>query len=417
MAEENLNDPKKTGYEDSFESDTFGEVGEEIAAPGETEEKIKPDEKIIEDENLSEEEKLKLAADFKAEQETEAKKLSDDIEDELPDGEKEKDEEDEKKVEKKEGEEEEKEVDIFDTTKEEEALEDETIVKKSSEKVEWAKVAKSIKLSDDLSLDLGEDNTLDGFKAAVKKTIEDAKQKVEFKMDGFDDGQKEVVNYFLNGGKKADLLTPLKQVDDLILEDGETKVKNFYVHSEGLTEDAAQEKINDLLEEDKFDDMVKTINGKLLDIRETQFNKIIEDNNTTKEDSVKLKQKEYKEMETYVDDVKTFMGIKLPEKVKSLLKKEINTGKLTNMNDSAEAQVLARLYMLYGTKIIKQINEGAKNESRDSYNKGQKTVKEKIHNLPPKVKSQEAIEQKKDSGLVDPLALFADMDSDAIDME
>ena len=118
-----------------------------------------------------------------------------------------------------------------------------------------------------------------------------------------------------------------------------------------------------------------------------------------------------------VDRTEKFMGTKLPDNVRNYIKKEISTGKLARENNNAETQVLARLFSLYGSRILKQIQDEAKNASRDSYNKGLKKEKGKLHNLPPKKQTQDAIEQKKQTEIVDPLAMFANIEEDSIDME
>lgn len=440
VEKEEVNDPNKTGYEDTGENDTFGEIEIEknVETPGEKSElsdkekaKLKDSEKSNK-ESLTEKELQEKADEFIAEQEKEAEKLSKEIEAELPDGEKKKKKEDnteKKQVPKldEDGKEvlddngkqimvDEKEPDMFDTDKLEEDLKTETDVKKITETVNWEDVSKSIKLPDDLKI-VPKENTLEGFKAAVKLSIESAKQKTEFDLESFEAPQKEIINYFMNKGTIEDLLSPLKEIDDALIQSPETKVTEFLMEAEKLSKEDAEAKINDMIEAETFDAKVKDIDNRLLNLRDQRFKEIVSKKSDANDVLLENKKQENKEMNSYVDEMKSFMGVKLPDNVKSYIKKEIDAGKLAKMNNNAEAQVLARLFMLYGTNILKKINEGVKNASRDGYNKGLKKEIDKIHNIPPKEKAKSAIEQQKQSSITNPLALFENMDDDSISME
>lgn len=354
-----LNDPKKTGYEGTGETDTFGqiEVEDNVETPGEKkpaidEEKAKA--KDLEKDDKDGEQKAKdQAAEFEAEQEKTGKELEEEIDKDLPDAEKDKDKEKDKET--VDDKDKEKEPELFDTDKLEEDLETETNVKKTAETVNWEDVSKTIKLPDDLKI-VPKENTLEGFKEAVKVSIEAATKKTEFNLDGFEDDTKEVINYFVNKGSKEDLLRPLKEIDDYIIMKPEEKVKEFLMESEKLSEEDADAKINDMIEAETFDAKVKDIDSKLLNLRETTFKSIISKRQDDTTVLAEAKKEENKEMTDYVDEMKSFMGVKLPDKVKSYIKKEIDAGKLAKMNNNAEAQVLARLFMLYGTDILKKIN-------------------------------------------------------------
>ena len=275
-------------------------------------------------------------------------------------------------------------------------------------------MAKAIKLPNDLKL-VVEDNTIEAFNKAVQKTVEDARKITAFSMDHFEEDQKEIINYFLNKGTRAELLNPLKEIDDVILQPAEEKVLAYFINAEGLSEAAAQEKLNTLIEEDTLDKKIKSIDVELHGLRETRYKEIISKTfDRVNEQTAKI-QKEKKEMVDYVEQVDSFMGMKLPDKLKTYIKKEIETGKLSSSNNNAETQINARLFMLYGNQILAKIKEDIKNSSRDSYNKGLETEIRKIHNLPPKQQAQPAVKTKVQEGIVDPLALFANIDQDAID--
>lgn len=413
--EEQVNDPNLTGFEDTGEVDSFGEVEleEEIKAP-ETE-TVTDDLKDKEPDNVTDKDKKALAKEQEEETKAEAEKLGNEAEEEINIFDKEEETTDDKEEDKED--EEDKEPDLFDTSKLETELEKESSIKTSSKSIDWKKVADAIDLPEDLKINLKEE-TIDGFKEAVKASIENARQKVAFDMEQFNDDQKEVINYFLNDGSKADLLNPLKEIDDVLLQPSEDKVMEYLIGVDGLNKEAAQEKINDMIENDTLDAKVTSINNELYSLRETRYKEIIGSVTDKQKQRTENIIKENKAMSAHIDDMSEFMGMKLPDNVKSYIKKEIETGKLAKANNNAESQIVARLFALYGNQILKQIQEGAKNASRESYNKGLEKEKKKIHNIPPKKQAQTAIKQKDNSsGIVDPLALFQNIEADSIDLE
>ena len=63
------------------------------------------------------------------------------------------------------------------------------------------------------------------------------------------------------------------------------------------------------------------------------------------------------------------------------------------------------------------MQEASKNDARTSYNKGLEKEKGKTHNIPLKKQAKTAVEQKKQTDIVDPLALFSNIEDDAISTE
>ena len=423
--ENNEQNEDLTGFENTGETDTFGQIeeAEKVEAPKkeettDTEEILEEDPK---DKEVSEEAKIKLQKKAEEDQKEEGAKLSKENEDEIHIFDKEGDDDTKEEVkkegdDKKEDEKDEEEPEMFSTKELEEELENEKDVKETSKTVDWKKIAGSIKLPEDLKINI-EDDSLDGFKSAVKKSIENAQTKTVFDIEKFEEPQQEVINYFLNGGKKEDLLSPLKEIDDVLVSDPEVKALNYFIGAEDLSEKDAQEKVNELIESDGLDNQIKIINKELYDLRESRYQEVIKQNSDTGNQISENKKNETKAMSDYVNNMTEFMGTKLPDNVKTYLKKEIETGKLAEKNNNAESQIIARLFTLYGNQILKKMQDEAKNASRESYNKGLEKEKRKVHNVPPKKQTQTAVEQKKQTDIIEPLALFKNFDEDAIETD
>lgn len=257
--------------------------------------------------------------------------------------------------------------DVFDTTELESQLEKAKALKKQTEKVDWAGVAEEV------GLEGFEGKTFDEFKKGVKKHFEQASEKVEFDLSKYDEETQGIIKFFESGGTRKDLADVTKPYTDYLLKSDEEKVSDYLKNSEKLqTEEEISARIEELIDEGEFDDTVKKINGMIMNRREEIFNEFMkeaEQKTTAIQDKVAEEAEAEKEaMLNVIDDMDDFMGEKLPAKTKAFLREEIKAGLLTKNNNNAQTQVKARLFDLFGQRIMANVEKRLKEASRSGYN-------------------------------------------------
>ncbi|MFA6916972.1 MAG: hypothetical protein WC222_11285 [Parachlamydiales bacterium] len=391
-----------TGYEGTGKPDTFQDIGDDITLPGSpAEEKPVEEEKPIEEEKKEE---IKLPPEEAPNNDEELAFLKEKKVEEP--AEKEREKEEEKPVEEK---------DIFDVTDLEKELETEKTQKEEAVKYDWKTAAKK-----NLDIELAE-NDPDKFFSAVKTKIEESAQKIIPDTSKYSEDARMVVDYLEAGGKFDDLLNPLGELDKYIVDtDPDDMVRDYFTVYEGLKEDEADAKIEELHDDDKFDTKLQEVKKLLFthraqkasDIIQASSNKIA---NQLKEAETRITN-ERAEMVKVVDGLQDFMGMKLPDKAKDYIKTEISNGKLSERNNNARTQVYARLFEMFGSQIIDQYSKKISEEARKSFNTAKEQELGKLHNIPPKAGAESAQEHRASED-VNPLAAFINIDKDAIEME
>jgi len=437
MAKTKTEEKEKTGYEGTGQQDTHGQVGGEndvsFPEPAKKDENVtKPDKKPVEkkpDEKKPDEKKLdEKKPDEKKPDEEKPKPVSffdedDDFEeDKLPFDEKKDEDKDEKPADdKKDGgedpdkEDDDSDKDPLDVEELEKKLDEEAKVSEVAAKLDWTGIAKN-----ELGIDL-KANDQSEFLQAVKTKIDEASKKVEVDLTKYPEDAKQVIQFLENDGDINEILNPLAVIDKYVSDTTEEDVViDYFTEYEGLTKKQAEEKVEELQDSDKFDDQYEKAKKMLLDFRSKRAKDLI--NASNDKINAKLAETEQKieseknEMIKVVDELKDFMGIKVNDKAKAYLKKEISSGKLTLSNNNAKTQVIARMFDLFGSQVIDSINKRIKDSSRDGYNTGKLTEQEKLHNIPKK-HAGSSVQEQKALSMEDPLAGFRNIDKDAIEID
>lgn len=316
--------------------------------------------------------------------------------------------------EKKEEKKEEESQEIFDLSKLEQDLEQEKSQKAEAVKYDWKALAKK-----ELDVDL-EDNSQDKFISAVKNKISDASQKTVVDTSKYSEDARTIINFLEDGGNLSEILLPVAVIDKYLTNSNKRDlVKDFFITHDKMTEDQANEEMDTLEEDDKFEDKAKEVLKFITESRTRIINKTIQASqekiNQRKKEIADNIIKERSDMITEAKGLKTFLGTELKEDVKQYLVKEIESGKLTEQNNNAKTQVLARLLTLFGDRIIESYSKQLKNVSRESFNTGKQKELEKTHNILPTQKGASAEEQRS-TELDDPLAAFRGIDKDSIEV-
>jgi len=413
MAKETENKEKVlTGYEGTGQEDTFGQIeGENIAPPVKKEDEPKgpkAKEQKKETPGATGIQEDRRNPDF---QEEEIPDASDEFAflNENKSAEKKEEEEEVKEEEK----EEEEEKPIFAIDELDQELEAEKTQTEQQKKFDWKKFGKNFEIELD-------ENDPDKFISAVKTKIDEAKTKTEVDVSKYGEDSQKVIRHLEQGGTLEELMAPLAKIDKYLGEaDDDTLLRDYYMNREKMTEDQADEKISELHENETYEEQVEKVTKLLKDFRQSKFNDILStsaDKAAKREKEISdNRSKELKAMTDVVDKTETFMGIKLTDEVKTYIKKEISTGKLAEKNNNARTQVFARLFELFGEKIIASFQKQVKDASREGFNTGKQKELEKTHNIVPTSRTPAASEQKNRKS-EDPLAGFRNIDEDTIEV-
>ena len=248
-----------------------------------------------------------------------------------------------------------------------------------------------LELGKELGLEV-KDNTPDAFKEAHEQAVEAAKQKVEVDLTKFNDKEKIVIDWLHNGGNLEDFFKPLMAFDSFLAQPDDEKVKEWLINEEGVDKAQVDERLNQIIEEGHFDAYVDKVDQTISGLREQKYNQVmqsIKSTNDAYQASVQQTAiKERGELKTVLDQTKEFMGIPIPDNVKDILKREIDGGQFTKKNDNAQTQMKARLFDLFGDKVLAKVNKDWQTKVDEAYNRGVKGMQNRLHNIPVKPEEQ-----------------------------
>ena len=303
---------------------------------------------------------------------------------EEPEKEKE-EEEDELQKEKKDkkGEEEEEEAPEEEIKKDELDLDEE----EPESEEEEPKGIDFVGLGEELGIEI-KDNNKESFVKAYNEKIEEAKQKVEPDLSNFTSDQKILFDWLKEeDATLEDFFNPLKAFDDFKILPEDERIIKYLISEEELDENKAKERLEEIVEDDKFDEYVGKVNDLVDDLREEEFNKIITSIKTAQQDKERERQSaergEKDAMLKVIDETNTFLGLPLAQNLKTKMKAKVEKGQLTIENNNAETQILGHYFMLFGDKVIGKMEAEKKNAVDAAYNRGLKKIKDKLHNAPP----------------------------------
>lgn len=246
-------------------------------------------------------------------------------------------------------------------------------------------------LGDALEIEL-ENDTAEEFTKKVKSKIEAAKQEVN--VDEFDpEAQRLVKHLNKNGGKLGSFFSnpAITKLQSVLSMDAEEKVKKIR-YSELASKGGTQEEINAQIDEELTNMTASQIMGTANQVDEnankliaSEIDKIVgesEKNVKDKQTQEKQKVKESRDnLKNYVQKQDNFLGLKLSEKAKTIISRDIETGKVDEVVDLTDAEIRFASYMIKtrGGKIKEQFAKQLGEKSREGYNKATDKHTKKLH--------------------------------------
>jgi hypothetical protein len=132
---------------------------------------------------------------------------------------------------------------------------------------------------------------------------------------------------------------------------------------------------------------LKEINRNATSIKTKEFSKIISEKNKFFEEQAKKEQENVKkERQTLVEKIKntkTYNGFKIPENIRNIMAKEIESGEFQNILDEnvEEAKINAYIGIKLGKQLEAAYQKMLKKVQGESYQKGIDTLKKMKHNI------------------------------------
>lgn len=236
------------------------------------------------------------------------------------------------------------------------------------------------------------DNSLESFKEAHTNALATAKQTVEVDLSKFNEKEKIIIDYLHQGGTLEDFFKPLMAFDNFLSQADDVKVKDWLLNEEGVAQNQLDERLGQIIDEGQFDAYVDKVNTAVNELRTGKYNQVlatVKQTNDNYQAKVQAGQvKERTELKQVLDNTKEFMGISIPDNVKDILKREIDTGAFTDKNDNAQTQMKARLFDLFGDKVLSKVNKDWQKKVDDAYNRGVIGQQKRLHSIPPKPDEQ-----------------------------
>lgn len=247
------------------------------------------------------------------------------------------------------------------------------------------------KLSSALDIELEKD-TEEEFAQKIKDKIEAARQEVN--LDEFDPEAKRLVKHLNdNGGKIGDFfvnpkITVFQSVLNLTAEDKYRTVRRTELGREGGTQEEIDKQIDEQLSSMPAQEIVQIANKIDDDVKKMIAAEIEEIVGETEQAAEQSQAKEAEKVSKRRDSLKNFvqkqdnfLGLKLSEKAKSTIAKDIETGRFDEVVDLSDDEVRFAAYMFkrQGSKIGERFLKELAEKSREGYNKGIEKTTGKIH--------------------------------------
>jgi hypothetical protein len=236
-----------------------------------------------------------------------------------------------------------------------------------------------------LGIDLGENKSVDAFVEKYTAAIEEAKQKIELDKSKYEEPIRNVFDFVEKGGNAMDLIDITQPFNDFIILSPEDKIRQIVQNDpeKPLSLIQANEYIDKLKTEGKFEDIVAGFTQKAVSLRQNAVNQVIKDGKTLHQKSIDAEKlslkKENDNMVKNILEKKDFLGYPLPEETRRYVAKQIELGTFHKELNTAEAQIDAYLFRRFGKVLISQIQEDAKKGNNEAFNKGVDKINEVLH--------------------------------------
>lgn len=226
----------------------------------------------------------------------------------------------------------------------------------------------------------------------IKERIDAAKQEVD--LDKFDPEAKRLVKHLNNnGGKIGDFfvnpkITAYQSVLNLTAEDKFRTVRRTELSRTGIAPEEIEKQIDEQLDNmhaqeivqiaNKIDDDVKKMIAAEIEEIVGETEKVVEQN---QEKEAEIVSKRRESLKNFVQKQDNFLGLKLSEKAKSTITRDIETGRFDEVVDLSDDEIrfAAYMYKRQGSKIGERFVKELAEKSREGYNKGLDKSTSKIH--------------------------------------
>ena len=276
----------------------------------------------------------------------------------------------------------------------------------------------------DLAQEIGIEDFKEGertdFVNTIKKAIDDAKTKVEFDLSKLEDNEQELIKFFRNGGKVSDILNPTQKFDEFLQKSPEDKAIYWLMNEKNIGEKEAKDLLEDMTDKGELAKYVENIDKSVIAAKAREQEKILKAASDSYEQSqTKLNEKAKgirAELVKTAKELDTFMGMKIPDKIKNHMAAEIETGRFREVMDNPRAQLFGRLYMLFGDQILKNMEAKILEKNREGFNKGKDDVHADLHNIEQPGQQKRSAEESRRSPDANnsPLSGFLNIDEDAV---
>lgn len=247
------------------------------------------------------------------------------------------------------------------------------------------------KLGSALDIEL-EEGTPEELAAKINAKIDAAKQQVD--LSKFDPEAQRLVKHLNdNGGKLGDFfvnpkIASLQSVLSLSAEDKFRTVRRTELSRAGGSQEEIEEQINSQLSEMPAQEIVR-IASKIDDDVQKMIATEIEEIVGESEKAVENKQAEETEkaakrrnnLKNFVQKQDNFLGLKLSDKAKQTIAKDIDSGRFDQVVDLTDEEIQFAAYMIkrQGGKITERFVKELAEKSREGYNKGLDKSTNKLH--------------------------------------
>ena len=265
-------------------------------------------------------------------------------------------------------------------------------------------------LGDALEIEL-ENDTKEEFTKKVKSRIEAAKQDV--KLDEFDPEARRLVKHLnKNGGKLGDFfsnpaITQLQSVLSMDAEDKVRQIRQTALSQEGGTQEEITAQIDEELSSMTASQIVNTANqvdqnaNKLI---ASEIEKIVGDSEKNIRDKKAQEKQKVEEtrdnLKNYVQKQDNFLGLKLSDKAKKIIARDIETGKVDEVVDLTDSEIRFAAYMIKqrGGKIKEQFAKQLGEKSREGYNAATDKHLKKLHGSQEEAQGKQSGHQETSEG-------------------
>lgn len=236
------------------------------------------------------------------------------------------------------------------------------------------------KLASGLEIDLEKDDE-EEFKTKIKEKLDKSRQ--EFNLDEYPEDAKKVIKHLKeNGGKLEDFLnnktiSSLQGVVSLAPEDKVRQVRTTELRNAGLAPAKAREQAEAEIEgmsSKELKNLADQIDEDAHKLISEEITKVVGDRKSMAEqDRIKANQraeKEVREVKSYIETQKEFLGIPITDKAKQSIMKDIESGAFDDIANKAPAASKFAAYMFakFGTKINDTLKKTALEQNRKGHN-------------------------------------------------